>query len=370
LINLKTIAQLPSIIDRQSDEFKQLFHRFFSLILSNGRLTVPTPMVSWVNERFGSIDAVINQKVLKITNKITLEGTIYNTIRDIRPTDLENRELEAIMKRIEDKEKCLFCNPIDFTSADVFGRIRGNHCLTASNVAKFDGYHGLVIFDEHNPLKAIKKEAIADYLDTAMKWAIEIQKTDPEAKYFFSMWNCLWKAAASVIHGHMQMTMTKGLHYGRVEALRRAAESYSHTYQADYFADLVHLHEKLDLVINLNNTKMLAYLTPIKQNEILLLSEKMDKDFKEAIYTVLDTLVNRMNVKSFNMAIYHPPLAETEENWSNFPMIARIVDRGDIQNWSSGVGSMELYASSVIGSDPFLLIKNIKDNCDNCSCCW
>ena len=35
------------------------------------------------------------------------------------------------------------------TPEDVFGRIRGRHCITASNVAKYDGFHAVVIFDPY-----------------------------------------------------------------------------------------------------------------------------------------------------------------------------------------------------------------------------
>jgi hypothetical protein len=48
-----------------------------------------------------------------------------------------------------------------------------------------------------------------------------------------------------------------------------------------------------------------------------------------------------------------PPIAEVEEDWSGFPVVVRIVDRGDPDSKVSDVGAMELYAASVIASDPF-----------------
>jgi len=58
-------------------------------------------------------------------------------------------------------------------------------------------------------------------------------------------------------------------------------------------------------------------------------------------------------MQSFNLAIGLPPLAAVEEDWSGFPMLARLVDRGDPLNRTADIGAMELYAASVIASDPF-----------------
>jgi hypothetical protein len=51
--------------------------------------------------------------------------------------------------------------------------------------------------------------------------------------------------------------------------------------------------------------------------------------------------------------VYLPPLAPDGEDWRRFPPIARIVDRGDASNKTSDMGAMELYAASVIATDPY-----------------
>jgi hypothetical protein len=59
--------------------------------------------------------------------------------------------------------------PEEGTPADVFGRVRGFHSTTASNVAKYDGFHGLIIFDDHDPL-AFTPEKVDDYVSVALEW--------------------------------------------------------------------------------------------------------------------------------------------------------------------------------------------------------
>ena len=48
-----------------------------------------------------------------------------------------------------------------------------------------------------------------------------------------------------------------------------------------------------------------------------------------------------------------PPVAPVSESWEGFPVVARIVDRGDLNSRTSDVGGMELFAESVVASDPF-----------------
>ena len=48
----------------------------------------------------------------------------------------------------------------------------------AENIAKYDAFHGVVIFDHHNPLQ-FSREGIADYLDVGMRWAHEALEADP-----------------------------------------------------------------------------------------------------------------------------------------------------------------------------------------------
>jgi len=50
-----------------------------------------------------------------------------------------------------------------------------------------------------------------------------------------------------------------------------------------------------------------------------------------------------------------------EEEWSGFPVLVRIVDRGDPRTVASDMGAMELYASSVISSDPFEVARSLKE---------
>jgi hypothetical protein len=143
------------------------------------------------------------------------------------------------------------------------------------------------------------------------------------------------------------------MHYAKVEALRRQARAYQMEFGANYFEDLVAAHRTLGLVSDLGDTAMLSSLTPIKEKELLLVAPSMSADLTEAMAYALERFVHQMGVTSFNLAMYLPPLAPTSEDWSGFPHLVRIVDRGSPMNKTADFGAMELYASSVVSSDPF-----------------
>ena len=67
-----------------------------------------------------------------------------------------------------------------------------------------------------------------------------------------------------------------------------------------------------------------------------------------------------MGVTSFNLALYIPPLAATEEDWEGFPALVRLLDRGNPRDRSSDIGAMELYATSVVASDPVRVAEGLK----------
>ena len=70
---------------------------------------------------------------------------------------------------------------------------------------------------------------------------------------------------------------------------------------------------------------------------------------------------DKLGVSSFNLGLATPPLADTEESWEGFPVIIRLVDRGDTGSRVSDIGGMEIYASSVVSSDPFELGRQLEE---------
>lgn len=354
----RTIADLDVLAERLPRKSKGIFQRIFSVTTTRGSLKPPETMLPWIERQFGSVDRVTEQKIIKVTNLVTFEGAIFNSLRALRPRQYEDR-LRVEARLLDRAKEDPLNKPLEDTPEDPFGRIKGKYCITASNIAKYDGLHGMIIFKDHNPLK-FSREEIVDYLDTGWKWAQKAHRFDPSAKYYFFLWNSLKKAGASLAHGHAQVVLGRDSHYAKIEALRHAALHYKTEHGSNYFDDLYKAHSDLGLAMEKDGIKIMVYLTPIKEKEVMLLAPSLNQSFKERVYEVLACFRDCMHVTAFNLGIATPPLNSLPESWKDFPVVARIVDRGYPWDGSSDFGTMELYAASIISSDPFKVIQELK----------
>ena len=353
-----TITGLPHRIELLDPADRQRCERIFHVGAAQGQTVPPQAMQGWIEQHFGSLAAVRHQQIVRVTNRVTMEGALFNALRASRPVEAPGG-CEDLNHAIAAATGGPFCHPERRTPSDTFGRIQGKASCTASNVAKYDGWHGVIIFDEHSPLR-FTAEQVADYLDTAQVWAHRAHRTDPEACYPFFLWNCLWRSGASIIHGHAQMTLTRGMHYARVEAWRKAAAGYRAAYGTDYFTDLVAVHGALGLAVQHGAASILPSLTPFKDKETYIIAQHLDADFKAAIYRVLHTFVEHLGTQSFNLGLYQPPLCPTPEDWEGFPHVVRILDRGRVDSRTSDIGAMEIFAQSVVTTDPYCVVDAVR----------
>lgn len=338
-----SIAGLSRIVAELPAEQRARFERLFELVTSQGRVVPPPDMRPWIERQFGDVAAVERQTIVRVTNRWTWEGALFNPLRALRPLQSGKAELE---QQIDGSRGDPFCAPEKATPADIFGRVRGLSSVTAANVAKYEAWCAVVIFDEHNPLR-ISEAGVDDAIQTAWRWGQQAHAADPAARFWFFMWNSLQRAGASVIHGHAQTAVTRGSHFPHVERWRAAARRYGR----GYFDDLVRAHSDVGLAFGRGEVSVLAHLTPIKERETLLIARRLGADLSQALYQVLACFTQDLGVTAFNVGLYHRPLGRP--TWPGFPVIVRVLDRGPAATSTSDVGAMELFAASVISSDPF-----------------
>lgn len=342
-------------IKNLSPDDREVFNRIFKVNIVKGDLAVPPAMEPWVISQFGSVSAIENQIIVKASNLITYEGSVFNDLRSKRP------DMKISLGETFDY-KCgseMFCSPLNNTPEDVFGRIKGKYSLTASNIAKIDGFHSVIIFKDHNPLD-FNAEKIHDYFEVANSYFKKANEHNKSFVYPFFMWNCLWKAGASITHGHAQVTVAKDVTYSKIGLLRSRSLWYQEEYKSNYFNDVFNVHHKLGLGFMVEDVKVMAYLCPIKERGITIYAKSFDGSLSFAVNSILRTLVNKFGVRSFNLIAIPHPITPTYESWEYMPVILEIVDRGSLETRHSDFGSMELYAQSVVGSNPYDLVKELK----------
>jgi hypothetical protein len=345
---LGLIAELP-------DHERALVERLFAVEVAEGEIVPPAEMEPWLAETFGSVEAALCQQITRVMNRWTFEGAAFNPLRAHRPVSgAGSAPSMSVHKRIESMRGDDFCDPERRTPAEVFGRVRVGRVSASSNVAKADGWHAVLIFDEHDPL-AIDTQSVTDLLATAEAWAARVRERDPAARHLFLGWNCLWRAGASQVHGHAQVTLSAGMARARVEGWRAAAVRYRRETGADYFADLAEAHRALGLSTEIGSVARFASLTPVKEREIVFLAPAGDglSRIIEPVAETLRVMIEHLGVRAFNVAIFGPPLGDVDERWAGFPLIVRLVDRGDPNSDASDIAAMELFGSSVIANDPF-----------------
>ena len=339
----RSIVDLQKLVENLDDDDRSLFHRIYRYYIEVGKLRLPEFMRT--KEKFGNCEA---QQIVRVTNKITYESTLFNRLRSKRP--IMTKTSKDVSKVIDESRGDIFCNP-ENTPEDIFGRIEGKFCITASNISKYDYMHAVIIFRDHTPF-VYEEEKIYDILDVAFRWFEKANEYDRRATYPFFVWNCLWRAGASIIHGHAHALISKEP-YSKYEFYDSVRKTYAENYHSEYFDDLYRIHKALGLGFTLGNSKILVYLTPIKEKEVVIIAENTTELAKSMSYIL--KRYYEMGVRSFNAAVFIPPLGTTNI------LIARIVDRGDLSIKTSDIGGMELYAgTSVVSTDPFVLAEMLK----------
>lgn len=386
-----------------------LFDRFFILEEKPAQLKIPEPFADKVRAIFQrypggtkSLNFVENQVIVTSYNRYTEEYSLFNEVRRYRPGYSERlsaekeEEVNKEMMSNEGAETCDFCSK-ERTAMDVFGRIEGQHCFTASNVAKYEQWHGLLIGNKHHPL-TWSKAILIDYLQTAHRWFAKVNSIDSEARFPHIMWDAGFRASASQLHQHLQLSIVHDRFYMRAEHTRLAAAAYARHYGKDrratedstgsgnYWADLVSLHESLGLAVRHNRSVVISYIAPIKERELIVVTEDSHStSFAELIAAALTAMKDDIGIRAFSMAIILEPIGKPLATASvrsagrddgddadfqrhkplPYPAIARIVDRGNPLDRRSDVGAMEFYGANNVGADPFhimaALTKRVKD---------
>jgi hypothetical protein len=340
------ITQLPDVLNSKDKEFHEQFAKIFRVSSSQAQLRIPETMNEWIVKQFGDVGQVENHQIVRIDNLITFRGALYNALRALRPQTQEPYDLAEIE---EESKKPPFDKPYELTPEDVFGRIEGKHAVTGSNVAKYDGWHGVIIFNEPHPLQWTP-EQLVDYFEVARRWFAEVHKVDSAARYPLFIWNCLWKAAASIVHGHAQVLVAKDQPYQEIQFLRQVSKNYDGRYFDEYF----NLHQELDLAwITNSGIKVLLPLDQQKEREVQLWGKSFDDQMAKTLQQVLVAYRDQLGVQSFNVVAYQKPLT-AEEGWDHMPVILRLVDRGKLSTRNADIGVMERFAGQqIIENDPY-----------------
>lgn len=362
---MSRILDLPRLIEALPPASRQRAQRLFDVSLVEGRTDPPAEIGALLEEHFGSVQAVRRQQIVRVTSRWTLDGALFSPLRGSRPHN--GGELDAFAREVEATIGDEFCHPETGTPADTWGRVHGKRSITAANAAMYDAHHGVIVFDEHDPL-GFDEESVIDMLDVGREWAERGRAQDPDAWAYLLIWNCGPRAGGSIVHGHAQVLLGRGAHYPQVERLRRDALAYARETGASLLPDLVALHRELGLAVaEAGGVATIATLAPVKELELLIIGQpgmdERDPAFAGVVARTVVAYRDVLGVRAFNMALHRPPLdpaVAAGDGWETLPPVVHLVDRGDPDSRSSDIGGMELYGASVVGGDPFAFADDLR----------
>ncbi|XP_033648090.1 uncharacterized protein LOC117307446 [Asterias rubens] len=373
-----SISSLDDFIEKWKETYSHAdcsnmyttFSSIYSVNRRSGQLIIPetfqTKFLKWLGNDEELLKEARLQFITSIYNKYTHEQTLFNPLRGKRPgiSDLEDVDefMDELLKKSE--KNCDLCDYKYKTAEDTFGRIESEHCATAANAFKVEGFHSLVIPKIHD-VRMLTEEIFLDIMHVSMKWYMKVYETDKQWRYPHMVWDSLPQASASQVHPHAHLLLNPVRHYGKVEHLRLAAITYGRENEGkNYFTDLLKVHNALGLSVTLGNATAMAYLNPTKENDVMILSKTPCEDFFRLVYFTIQTF-NNLKMYAWSLAIFFPKL----EPWStpgydDIPVIARFITAGPPSSNRSPAGAFEFFTVNNVNQDPFVVVKKIKNTID------
>ena len=104
----------------------------------------------------------------------------------------------------------------------------------------------------------------------------------------------------------------------------------------------------------------MAYLTPHKDFEVVVISRRPCLDFFRLVYFTLQTFLVDLKEYSLSMGYVFPKLDKQLDDGEKLPMMLRIISRGPVDNPRSDVTSFDLFGTPNVNKDPFKVVNSIR----------
>lgn len=244
---------------------------------------------------------------------------------------------------------------------DDFGSVRSHdgRVCARPNWARNSEVSGLVYGDEamHNPLTIARADFVAMF-DAAEQYIAAARRTRPDIENVLIFQNNGTRSASSVPHCHLQVCGRSDRHYGYAENILARST-------ATYWADVAAAHEEVGLLTQHEGGRVWANLVPAKERDVTGISLNVSSG-AAMMYDVMQSLTRRGS-NSFSLAgILAPWLVRGQTpsgRYINWPAVVwRMVDRGDRRTPWADIGTMELFGSPVVSTDPFDVIRCLKED--------
>ena len=265
------------------------------------------------------------QKIIIIKDKFFEREAILSPKRIKRP--------QPEKQKITSTNDCQFCKVDKETPEDKFGRLENNFAITALNISQAAPYHSLIIFKKHN-FTELTIEDFGGAYDLAKTWFEKAKSFDKQIKTQLFIWNQGFRSGASKEHPHWQIF---SFHHHPYKLI-----NFYNKIKSSEFEEYLNALKELGLVYD-KDMKLWFDLTPAKEKGFSFILDK-EECFK--IWRVIQVL----DSNNFNLIYVYSSIL------NNFGFF---VDRGTNDKINCDFGTLEIFLSPIISSDPCELAEKI-----------
>lgn len=250
---------------------------------------------------------------------------------------------------------CRWCDPDGWHVrnpgrwSEVFGEVEalGGRVRARPNWARQAPTSGIAFGDhDMHDLLTLGRTEFVGLFAAAEHYVAAARAARPATDHFMVFLNGGERAAASVEHAHLQIVGRPARHFAWAENLARRAP-------ADVWERMRAAHAALGLAVEGEETWAWATLVPAKERDVTVVSRSLAAGAAR-VHAVMQALI-RQGSNTFSVAAVLAPARGSAHFAAWPPVVWRIVDRGDRAVRHADFGCMELFGTTVIATDPFLV---------------
>lgn len=282
---------------------------------------------------------------------------MFNPLRLNRVRPPGGRPAVDLIDEERRREGCSWCDNGQNTEfLDDFGSVYSSDCRIRArgNWARGCAISGVIYGDEatHNLLRLSKTDFVELFV-TAERYMVKARTQLPAAKFFLCFLNGGPKSAAGVSHCHLQVLGRTDSHFAYAENIRERCPS-------DYWPRLEAIHQEIGLGLNNVGSSGWVSLAPMKERDLVFITPSIERG-AAFVFDVLQVLyangTNNFTLAAIPSPAYFCPSDTGHSFWGWPPVLWRFVDRGDMRARHSDIGGAELFGSTVVATDPWLVAR-------------
>jgi len=307
-------------------------------------------------------DAVENQILCFIRDRYTGQEAIVNSLRALRTNRAEqNRTQVASEAR---RAACRWCAEWDVQESGMWSdewdqaRSDDGRIGTRPNWARQSPISGLAFGDHRmHDLDGLTESEFVGLFTTGERYLATARRLRGRARFCAIFINGGPRSGSSVEHAHAQIVARDDRHFAYPEMVATRCPP-------DYWQRTRLAHDQAGLTILQGDSEGWVSLAPVKERDITALSPDVAEGAR-VMYRIWRGLVAR-GTRNFSLTAILSPgyfsATDCPERFLRWPRVVwRFVDRGDPDVKHADIGSMELFGSSVVASDPYATARLLRD---------